>query len=305
MQGANAWDKDEFDDESEDDVDQGTAIEEFKISHLLSVRLDGDGPRMYVRGQPFDQCAYPVLNDDGVREHESECYDDVETPCVPRKAARSVDAFLWKEHGTLDHPGYVEGSQVSMKELFWGLCSTLQAWAENDYDTRLLHVNLAFPLARALANAGDSAAKAMFEREVIARWKSDFEPVQTYLFHGGFLNTLSPRALMDIVVRGGPQHVISNLMRRIDARILVDTWKGQNSKTQLRVIEQFKHVIEQMDSSSQIALLAGCASIKVGAALVRVIDVARLPSSQLQALRVNKRTSRIITLSGNKPVAIQ
>jgi hypothetical protein len=298
MQGANACDMDEFDDECEDAVDQGTAIEEFKISNLLSVRLDCNGPRMYVKGQPFNQCAYPVINGGGHRDNHVEHNDDGKEPRVSRKAAGSVDAFLWKEHRTLDHPGYVQNPKMSMQELFWGLCSTLQAWVENDYDTRLLHANLAFPLARALANAGDSAAKAMFEREVIARWKSDFEPVQTYLFHGGFLNALSPKALMDIVVHGGPQHVIGNLIPRIDVKILVDTWKGQKSKAQLLVIEQFKHVIAQMDPSSQIALFAGCASINVGKALIRVVNVARLPSSQLQVLRENKRVSRIIALSG-------
>ncbi len=301
MQGANVCDTDEFDEECEDDVDDSRAIEEFKINALLSVRLDGDGPRMYVKGRPFDQCAYPVLNGDGYRDYDDgygDGYSGDENSKVPRKAARSVDAFLWKEHRTLDHPGYVEGPGVSMQELFWGLCSTLQAWAENDYDTRLLHVNLAFPLSRALANAGDSVAKARFEREVVARWKSDFEPVQMYLSHGGFLHSLSPRALVDIFVHGGPQHLINNLLPRVDARTLIAAWDGQKSNAQLRIIEQFKQVIEQMDPPSQILLIAGCASITVGKALIRVVNVARLPSSELQALRENKRASRIIALAG-------
>ncbi len=171
MQGANVCDTDEFDEECEDIVDDSRAIEEFKINTLLSVRLDGDGSRMYVKGRPFDQCAYPVLNGDGYRDYDDGygdgCSGD-ENSKVPRKAARSVDAFLWKEHRTLDHPGYVEGPGVSMQELFWGLCSTLQAWAENDYDTRLLHVNLAFPLSRALANAGEGGHGRWNGRELEA-----------------------------------------------------------------------------------------------------------------------------------------
>jgi hypothetical protein len=298
MQEANACDTDEFEGGCDDGVEEKMRIEEFKVNDLLSVRLDCEGPRMYVKGRPFDQCAYPVLNDIGYLDRDDECSDNDEKPNVPMKAARSVDAFLWTEHGTLDHPGYVEVPKVSIQELFWGLCSTLQAWAENDYDTRLLHANLAFPLARALASAGDGAAKARFEREVITRWKSDFEPVQTYLSDGGFLDTMSPGALIDIIVHGGPHHMIGDLISRIDARILVATWAGQKSKAQMRVIEQFKHVIEQMDPSSQILLLAGCASIKVGAALVRVFDVARLPSNQLQPLLGNKRASRIIAMAG-------
>ncbi|MBN2153996.1 MAG: hypothetical protein JW839_21240 [Candidatus Lokiarchaeota archaeon] len=298
MQGANIYDVDGLDDECEDRVDEDTCAEEFKINGILSVRLEDDGPRMYVNGRPFDQCAYPVLNDSSYQDDENDYGASNWNPHIPRKAARSVDAFLWKGHGTLDHPGYVEDPCVSMKELYWGLCSTLQAWAENDYDTRLLHANLAFPLARALANAGDAVAKARFEREVISRWKSDFEPVQHFLFHGGFLNGLSPGSLVDIIAHGGPRHVIDTLSRQIDARVLVETWKGQKSKVQLRIIEQFKHVIEQLDPPSQIVLLAGCASFEVGEALVRVVDVARLPSSQLQPLREKRRTSRIIALAG-------
>lgn len=37
---------------------------------------------------------------------------------------------------------------------FWAHCSNLQVWAEMEYNTKLLHRNLAFPLLRALVFAG-------------------------------------------------------------------------------------------------------------------------------------------------------
>jgi len=49
------------------------------------------------------------------------------------------------------------------------LLDNLQAWVENNYDTRLLHSNLAFPLLKKLVDAGDKLAKAVFKEEVIER----------------------------------------------------------------------------------------------------------------------------------------
>ncbi len=59
--------------------------------------------------------------------------------------------------------------ELKAKDEFWGHCSNLQAWAENNYDTHLLHSNLAFPLLKKLVDAGDKLAKAVFKEEVMER----------------------------------------------------------------------------------------------------------------------------------------
>ncbi|MEX2719637.1 MAG: leucine-rich repeat domain-containing protein, partial [Candidatus Sigynarchaeota archaeon] len=47
--------------------------------------------------------------------------------------------------------------------------SNLQAWVENNYDTRLLHSNIAFPLLKELARAGDEKAARVLDAEIEAR----------------------------------------------------------------------------------------------------------------------------------------
>jgi hypothetical protein len=42
---------------------------------------------------------------------------------------------------------------------FWAHCSNLETWGENNYDTRLIHSNLAFPLLKKLTEAGDQTKK--------------------------------------------------------------------------------------------------------------------------------------------------
>jgi len=81
--------------------------------------------------------------------------------------------------------------EISPQEEFWGHCSNLQAWIENDYDTRLLHRSLAFPLLKELTNLGDLKAKKVFRKEIIERFSSHSIPVMLYLLLEGFLNNFS------------------------------------------------------------------------------------------------------------------
>nr|MDO8110487.1 hypothetical protein [Candidatus Sigynarchaeota archaeon] len=291
MQDANHIPTDGYDDDYDiDDEEEAVAsfTEEFKINDHLVVRLVQDRVHMYVNGKVFDQCVYPVvdLGDD-------EYYPDDEPVKVPSKASRTLDAMLWKQHGTLDHPGYDEGLQLSSKDQFWGLCSALQAWAENHYDTRLLHVNLAFPLARALALAGDNEAKLQFEREVVSRWNSDFEPVQNYLAQQGYLNRLSPKTIVEILVHGGPRYLIDGLRQRVNEKALIDAWNEAPGRAQLGILETFRDYVARMDTNFQAKMLVGCASMKVGQSLKCIIDTNKFSTAQIEIAKKNKRASKI------------
>lgn len=59
-----------------------------------------------------------------------------------------------------------ENHDINPEQEFWGICSNLQEWYENGYDTRLLHTNLAFNLLKALVKAGDLIAKRVFKTEL-------------------------------------------------------------------------------------------------------------------------------------------
>ncbi len=75
---------------------------------------------------------------------------------------------------------------------FFGHCSNLQAWAEQDYDTRLLHRNIAFPLLKKLTEAGDPLAKKHFREEIVERYNTGNDTVRTYLEIEGYFKYLSP-----------------------------------------------------------------------------------------------------------------
>ncbi|MFW9894332.1 MAG: hypothetical protein ACFFD7_00845 [Candidatus Thorarchaeota archaeon] len=85
--------------------------------------------------------------------------------------------------------------EISPEEEFMGHCSNLQAWVENNYDTRLIHYNLAFPLLKKLTEAGDPQAKKIFKEEIAKRYNSGFPSVVKYLEEEGYLEYLSKEEL--------------------------------------------------------------------------------------------------------------
>jgi len=80
------------------------------------------------------------------------------------------------------------------------LLDNLQVWAENNYDTRLLHSNLSFPLLRELVKAGDIKAKKVFREEIAKRIESGYVPVIIYLLNQGYLDFLNNEEKEIIIV---------------------------------------------------------------------------------------------------------
>lgn len=69
--------------------------------------------------------------------------------------------------------------------------SNLQVWVECEYDTRLLHRNIAFPLLEKLTEAGDPLAKKRFKEEIAKRYSSKNPTVIKFLELEGYLKYLS------------------------------------------------------------------------------------------------------------------
>ena len=66
---------------------------------------------------------------------------------------------------------------------FWGHCSNLEVWNENDYDTRLLEKTLAFPLLKKLVRVRDKRAVKSFKLEVAERFEKGTDNVRQYLIN--------------------------------------------------------------------------------------------------------------------------
>jgi len=159
-------------------------MREFKINHHLSLRLENDSTYIYVDDKRFLQCLRLVLT---IPKHDLSAYDEVDSI----DEAASLYKSLYKNK-IYEGPSI---SPISPEEEFIGHCSNLQAWVENDYDTRILHSKLAFPLLWKLTNAGDPIAQRVFKEEIAKRFQSDYEPVKEYLVTEGYLDYLSNEEL--------------------------------------------------------------------------------------------------------------
>jgi Leucine-rich repeat (LRR) protein len=92
---------------------------------------------------------------------------------------------------------------------FWGHCSNIQAWAENNYDTRILHRSLSFPLLKKLSEAGDPIAKQVFKEEIASRLESGYPSVIGFLSQRGYINILNEEEFKSVVE---DTNMLDNLM---------------------------------------------------------------------------------------------
>ena len=149
-------------------------IGEYKISELITLRLIDDETKIFVNNREFSQCKHLVLS---VPINKSQDYNSIDE---------------------LESDFRFNGAKIDPKTEFIGHCSNLQAWYEHDYDTKLLHKNLAFPLLRKLALAGDKKANKYFKEEVVRRIESGYIPVIEYLIREHYLITFTIEELVMI-----------------------------------------------------------------------------------------------------------
>ncbi len=75
----------------------------------------------------------------------------------------SVDEATQNSDHSLDNKKDV----IPPETEFWAHCSNLQVWAENNYDTRLLHMSIAFSLLKELAEAGIRWPKEYLRKKLL------------------------------------------------------------------------------------------------------------------------------------------
>ena len=65
--------------------------------------------------------------------------------------------------------------------MFWFYCCYIDAWVQSNYDWRLLKVEDAFPILKALYKAGDPKAREVFKIEIVKALLSGYPPAIFYL----------------------------------------------------------------------------------------------------------------------------
>jgi hypothetical protein len=164
-----------------------TKVRKFKVNQFLSLKLENGKTHLYVNGEKFRQCKYLLLS---VPFESTEDYGEINSI---DEAAESLDQSMEGNYDTSQN-------KISPNTEFWGHCSNIQAWAENRYDTRLLHSNLAFPLLKRLTEVGDPRAKRVFKEEVARRIQENVPAVTKYLIKEGYVDYLNDNELEAIEV---------------------------------------------------------------------------------------------------------
>ncbi len=159
-------------------------MKEFKVNEYLTLKLINNKTNIYIAGKNFRQCKFLLLD---IPVKKVSTFDELQSI---DEAAERLDRSMEGNRSKFNIPPETE---------FWGHCSNLQVWAEHDYDTRLLHRTLAFPLLKELADAGDPKAEEAFKREIISRFLSNHKTVIQYLLKNHYLDYLNEMDRKELV----------------------------------------------------------------------------------------------------------
>ncbi len=133
-------------------------MKEFKVIEYITLKMEGNKTNIYVNGELFNQCKFLLLN---IPVNKISSFDEIE----------SIDEAVERLDRSMEGRGR-KNFMIPPETEFWGHCSNLQVWAEMNYDTRILHRNLAFPLLKKLAQVGDPIAKKALKDEIAKRFLS-------------------------------------------------------------------------------------------------------------------------------------
>ena len=165
-------------------------MKEFIINEFLSLRLLKDKTEIFIGGRRFHQCKFLMIK---ILVNEIDHFDEIGS------IDEAADILGWAYEGQ-------EGVryEINPETEFWGHCSNLQAWYENDYDTRLLHSNLSFPLLKKLTEIGDPIAKRVLKKEIVERFTSGYPTTIACIFEEHLLDYLNGEEREHIISENFP-----------------------------------------------------------------------------------------------------
>ncbi len=172
----------------------------FVINNFLTLKLEGKKTYIYVAGECFQQCSFLLINIPIANFNSSDEIESIDA------AAERLDHSL---HPRYDQKPFVY--EIPAKQEFWGHCSNLQVWAENGYNSKLLRMNLAFPLLIELMKAGDPQANRVFKEEIVKRYNNGTETIRYYLRSNQYLSYLSVEEFVSLIDSEKERNVLNQL----------------------------------------------------------------------------------------------
>lgn len=147
--------------------DYNMPIKTFPLTDQLEVRIDDDERvRVYVSGEELELCSQVMTN----------------------MQIKGKDVLTVNSVDDLTPAFYSQDSyKLSPDTIYFVYCSNLQAWVENNYDTKLLSKNIAFPLLRELVNIGEVDIQFL-KKEIMQRFRQGGDELREFLEIEGFLD---------------------------------------------------------------------------------------------------------------------
>ncbi|MHA1985568.1 MAG: hypothetical protein ACW98D_02915 [Promethearchaeota archaeon] len=161
-------------------------MKEFRINKFIVLKLEDEKTNIYVNDKLFSQCKYLLLN---IPIEEVVFIDEI----------KSIDEAAENLNHSLESQLWGSSMNIEPDTEFWAHCSNLQVWFENDYNTKLIHRNLAFPLLKKLTKVGDGKAKKIFKEEIAKRFEMGTESTKKFLIKEKFIDILSREELWSIL----------------------------------------------------------------------------------------------------------
>lgn len=206
-------------------------MEDFKVNDYITLKLENGRTDIYIKGDdyPFMHCKYLLM-----RKTVKELENFLEHTQSVDEMAENLDNSL--------HGAELELIDIPAETRFWAHCSNIQVWVENNYDTRLLHSNLAFPLLKELAEAGDPVAKKIFKEEVVKRFLEGPQKVRELLcFDEGYIDALTKEERR-------------TLFKESDVEVIEELEMIAHEFLQTNRMDQFGIVVSRLESKNETVM---------------------------------------------------
>ena len=185
-------------------------MKEFKVNEYITLKLENNETVMYINDklEEYNICCGVLTNVWG------------DSPSSIEESEESLTSIIDTGQYQSSWPPEIR-IKITPEEEFWVYCSNLQVWAENNYNTDLLHYSASIPLLYRLVEIGVPSAKDTFKKEVLHRikngWGAHFILMEDYLERTeltdeelirGILDPVESEALLEISKRTEQKYVL-------------------------------------------------------------------------------------------------
>jgi hypothetical protein len=192
-------------------------MKEYKIDDYITLRLEDNKTVIYIKGERFLQCKYLLLINPQKKEGQEEI--------------GSIDEAVDVLNTELERELRPRDFGITPEQEFWGHCSNIEAWVENNYDTRLLHRNLAFYLLLELTKKGNNKAKMILKEEIAKRLGAGNKNVITFLLESSFISYLKEEEIIHSILTSEEAEIVLTMESELGIELIWTFWKTEDSCT--------------------------------------------------------------------------